>query len=85
MMLAVVVLAGCGPVEVVDWAKVCADKARMDVIRRRKRDERMVEDAIIEIRDGKGSTTNVGGFNECGGAVKLRMGEDGRVFGVGNF
>lgn len=61
MMLAVVVLAGCDPVEVVDWAKACADKARMDAIRRRKRDERTVDDAIIGIQDGGGSTTNVGG------------------------
>ena len=51
MMLAVVVKAGKDPVEVVDWAKVCADKARMDAIRRRKRAEVTVDDAIIEVRD----------------------------------
>lgn len=63
MMLAVVVLAGCDPVEVVDWAKVCAEKARMDAIRRRKREERTVDNAII--RDG-------GGFdNECGGDQRV--------------
>ncbi len=59
-MLAVVVLA-CDPAEVVDWAKACADKARMDAISRRKRNERTVDDAIIGIRDGGSSTTNVGG------------------------
>lgn len=83
MMLAVVVLAGCDPVEVVDWAKVCAEKARMDAIRRRKREERTVDNAII--RDGGGSTTNVGVINECGSVVKLLKGEDGRVFGLGTF
>lgn len=46
-MLATVVLAGWEADEVVDWAKVCADKARMDAIRRRKRAERTVEDAIV--------------------------------------
>lgn len=54
-----VVLAGWD-VEVVDWAKVCADKARMDAIRTRKRAEKTVDDAIIEIRDGEESTTSVG-------------------------
>jgi hypothetical protein len=82
-MLAVVVLAGCDPVEVVDWAKVCAEKARMDAIRRSKREERTVDNAII--RDGGGSTTNVGVINECGSVVKLLKGEDGRVFGLGTF
>lgn len=57
----------------------------MDAIRRRKRDERTVDNAIIGIRDGGGSTTNVGGSNECGTVVKLLKGEDGRVFGAGNF
>jgi hypothetical protein len=63
VMLAVAVLAGCDPVEVVEWAKVCAEKARMDAIRRRKREERTVDNAII--RGG-------GGFdNECGGDQRV--------------
>jgi len=44
-----VVLAGCEAVEVVEvgWARVCADRATMDAIRTRKRDEIHAEDAII--------------------------------------
>jgi hypothetical protein len=47
-MLAAVVVAGCEAVDVVDSAKVCADKARMDAIRTRNRDGFHAEDAIIE-------------------------------------
>jgi hypothetical protein len=45
---------------VVDWAKVCADKARMDAIRTKKRAEMTVGDVIIKIRAGEGVD------NECG-------------------
>ncbi len=48
-MLAAVVLAGCEAVDVVevDWARICADRARRDAIRTRKRDGFHAEDAII--------------------------------------
>jgi hypothetical protein len=60
-MLATVVLAGWDAVEEVDWAKACADKARMDAIRTRTRAEKSVEDAIVRIRDvGKGLIASVG-------------------------
>jgi hypothetical protein len=54
-MLATAVLAGWDAVDEVDWAKACADKARMDAIRTRKCAEKSVEDAIVRIRNvGRG-------------------------------
>jgi hypothetical protein len=82
-MLAVVALEGWDD-EVVDWAKVCADKARIDAIKKRKRAETNADDAIIEVRDGGGVDNECGeGFNECAGEVKLLMGEDGWSLGLG--
>jgi len=47
------VLAGCDAVDEVDWAKACADKARINAIRTSKRAEKTVEGAIMIFRDGQ--------------------------------
>jgi hypothetical protein len=58
-MLATVVLAGGDAVEEVDWARACADEARTDAIRTRKRAEKTVEDAIVYSRCREEMTTSV--------------------------
>jgi hypothetical protein len=73
-MLAVVVLAGWDELEVVDWARVCADKARIDAIRTRMRVEESVEDAIVMIRDGRAVNSECG---ESATSVTVKWNLDG--------
>ena len=55
-------------------AKVCADNAKRDAIRTTKRDEMLLENAIVVFSMKEGVGSDSGEINECGGRKKLLMG-----------